>query len=93
MNLSSASFSKSVWGMASAIALAVVLSIAGCRHPDDGAAVSTAGPPAAVAVVSRAPLSNTLEVAGEVLPFQVVELHAKVAEAHWRRYRRQGQNG
>jgi RND family efflux transporter MFP subunit len=36
-------------------------------------------PIAPIAVASRAPLSNTLNVAGEFLPFQEVELHAKVA--------------
>lgn len=36
-------------------------------------------PIAPIAVVTRASLSNTLNVAGEFLPFQEVELHAKVA--------------
>lgn len=36
-------------------------------------------PPAAVARVERAPLSNHLEIAGEFLPYQEVEIHAKVA--------------
>jgi RND family efflux transporter MFP subunit len=79
MNLSSASSSKLVVGMASATALAVVFFTSGCHHPEPTNPVSSVGPPAAVAVVSRAPLSNTLEVAGEFLPFQEVELHAKVA--------------
>ena len=35
--------------------------------------------PAAVVQVRRAPLSNTLSIAGEFLPYQEVELHAKVA--------------
>jgi len=39
----------------------------------------TAIPKASIAVVSRAPVSNTLSVAGEFLPFQEVEIHAKVA--------------
>jgi RND family efflux transporter MFP subunit len=38
-----------------------------------------APPPAAVVQVRRAPLSNTLSIAGEFLPYQEVELHAKVA--------------
>src|SRR5450755_2084954 len=79
MNLSFASSSKLVSGVASATAFAVAFFAAGCHHPDPTNPVSSAGPPAAVAVVSRAPLSNTLEVAGEFLPFQEVELHAKVA--------------
>lgn len=36
-------------------------------------------PIAPIAIATRAPLSNTLDVAGEFLPFQEVELHAKVA--------------
>jgi len=36
-------------------------------------------PRAAVVKVRRAPLSNTLSIAGEFLPYQEVELHAKVA--------------
>ncbi len=36
-------------------------------------------PKAAIAVVSRAPVANTLSVAGEFLPLQEVEIHAKVA--------------
>ena len=79
MNLSSASSSKLVVGIASAIVPVGVFFIAGCNHPDNPGPVSTVSPPAAVAVVSRAPLSNTLQVAGEFLPFQEVELHAKVA--------------
>jgi RND family efflux transporter MFP subunit len=79
MNLSSASSSKLVAGMASATALAVVFFTSGCHHPDPTNSVPSAGSPAAVAIVSRAPLSNTLEVAGEFLPLQEVELHAKVA--------------
>lgn len=36
-------------------------------------------PIAPVAVATRVPLTNTLNVAGEFVPFQEVELHAKVA--------------
>lgn len=36
-------------------------------------------PVAPIATVTRAPLSNTLDVAGEFIPYQEVELHAKVA--------------
>ncbi len=36
-------------------------------------------PRAAIAVVNRAPISNDLSVAGEFLPMQEVEIHAKVA--------------
>lgn len=52
----------------------------GCRHADEGQKESAQTfPIASIAVVSRASLSNTLNVAGEFLPFQEVELHAKVA--------------
>lgn len=36
-------------------------------------------PRAAIALVKREPLANTLSVAGEFLPYQEVEIHAKVA--------------
>src|SRR5579884_427348 len=36
-------------------------------------------PRAAIAVVKRQPLASTLSVAGEFLPYQEVEIHAKVA--------------
>src|ERR1700746_2015988 len=36
-------------------------------------------PAAAVTVVQRTSVSNTLSIAGEFLPYQEVELHAKVA--------------
>lgn len=35
--------------------------------------------PAAVAVVKRAPIGNTFSVAGEFVPYQEIEVHAKVA--------------
>ncbi|HEV2644975.1 MAG TPA: efflux RND transporter periplasmic adaptor subunit [Acidobacteriaceae bacterium] len=56
------------------------LAVTGCHRPNGDENIAPAGPPpAAVAAVVRAPLSNTLVVAGEFLPFQEVELHAKVA--------------
>jgi RND family efflux transporter MFP subunit len=53
----------------------------GCEHSGGSApSVSTdVAPRAAVVQVRRAPLSNTLSIAGEFLPYQEVELHAKVA--------------
>jgi len=53
----------------------------GCGHGEgSGGAVSADAPPrAAVVQVRRAPVSNTLSIAGEFLPYQEVELHAKVA--------------
>ena len=35
--------------------------------------------PAAIAVAKRAPIGNTFSVAGEFLPYQEIEVHAKVA--------------
>jgi RND family efflux transporter MFP subunit len=53
----------------------------GCGHSGDSFTVASAvdAPRAAVVQVRRAPLSNTLSIAGEFLPYQEVELHAKVA--------------
>jgi RND family efflux transporter MFP subunit len=53
----------------------------GCGHGEGaGGSVSADAPPrAAVVQVRRAPLSNTLSICGEFLPYQEVELHAKVA--------------
>lgn len=52
----------------------------GCRHSDDPAAASPSEVRTApVATAVRAPLSNQLDVAGEFVPFQEIELHAKVA--------------
>ena len=49
----------------------------GCRRSQP--AVQNALPAAVVVHAGRSPLSNRLEVAGEFLPFQEVEIHAKVA--------------
>src|SRR6202140_2559089 len=61
--------------------VAVLLALAGCGHSGGSAASvsADAAPRAAVVKVRRAPLSNTLTIAGEFLPYQEVELHAKVA--------------
>ena len=62
--------------------------IAGCTGANVGCGDSRGSAPsasadvarqAAVVQVRRAPLSNTLSIAGEFLPYQEVELHAKVA--------------
>jgi len=50
---------------------------AGCHRSESSAQISL--PVARVVRVGRTPLSNRLEVAGEFLPFQEVEIHAKVA--------------
>src|ERR1700675_1557542 len=69
-------------GMAVLAAIAVLpIGTTGCEHSGGSAAtVSADAPPRAQAVkVRRAPQSNTLSIAGEFLPYQEVELHAKVA--------------
>jgi RND family efflux transporter MFP subunit len=70
-------------GVVAAIVLIGVCIVAtqGCGHSGDSAgSVSADAPtPAAVVQARRAPLSNTLSIAGEFLPYQEVELHAKVA--------------
>jgi RND family efflux transporter MFP subunit len=53
--------------------------VAGCRRHDVANDSSQAKPLAVVAVATRSPLQNKLNVAGEFLPMQQVELHAKVA--------------
>src|SRR5271169_2032969 len=68
---------------AAAIALiAVCVVFAGsCGHTGASSSSVAADTPqrAAVVQVRRAPLSNTLSIAGEFVPYQEVELHAKVA--------------
>jgi len=49
----------------------------GCPQSQSSSPITL--PTAPVALVGRAPLSNRLEVAGELLPYQEVEIHAKVA--------------
>jgi len=49
----------------------------GCHQSQSSAQITL--PAAPVVRVGRKPLSNRLEVAGEFLPFQEVEIHAKVA--------------
>jgi RND family efflux transporter MFP subunit len=60
---------------------ACLVAVTGCGHSSGSSpSVSAEAPPrAAVVQVRRAPLSNTLSIAGEFLPYQEVELHAKVA--------------
>jgi RND family efflux transporter MFP subunit len=68
-------------GAATFAMAALCLGVEGCGRSDgtSGTASADAVPRAAVVQVRRAPLSNTLSIAGEFLPFQEVELHAKVA--------------
>lgn len=55
-----------------------LIALCGCNHAAQQSAV-TINPIAPVVSASRATLANTLSVAGEFLPYQEVELHAKVA--------------
>lgn len=57
----------------------LLLASAGCHRSDKIDAAAGPFPIAPIAVASRAPLMNTLNVAGEFLPLQEVDLHAKVA--------------
>jgi len=68
-------------GAATFALAALCLGVEGCGRSDgtSGAVSADAVARAAVVQVRRAPLSNTLSIAGEFLPFQEVELHAKVA--------------
>jgi RND family efflux transporter MFP subunit len=62
-----------------AIAVCVAGAVGCGRSGDSSHAVSADAPAtAAVVKVKRTPLSNTLSIAGEFLPYQEVELHAKV---------------
>ncbi|MEO7027928.1 MAG: efflux RND transporter periplasmic adaptor subunit [Acidobacteriaceae bacterium] len=63
------------------LSLPIILLVStGCHHSDKNDEAAAANLPIApIALASRAPLTNTLNVAGEFLPLQEVELHAKVA--------------
>src|SRR6185312_4303795 len=60
------------------IAAALCFMAVACKSNNPSATENTT-PPASVVAVTRATLANTLTVAGEFLPYQEVELHAKVA--------------
>jgi len=55
-----------------------LIALCGCNHAAQQSAVAM-NPIAPVVPASRATLANTLTVAGEFIPYQEVELHAKVA--------------
>ena len=66
------------------LALPLAAGCAGCRHTTNVSAETTASadaslPVAPVVSPSRQALSNQLQVAGELLPYQQVQLHAKVS--------------
>ncbi len=48
-------------------------------NTEANSAQKTGAPKVAVAIVKREPVTNTYSIAGEFLPYQEVELHAKVA--------------
>jgi RND family efflux transporter MFP subunit len=56
-----------------------ILVVGRVRASTNTHSATTVIPRAAVALVKREPLSNTLSVAGEFYPYQEVEIHAKVA--------------
>jgi RND family efflux transporter MFP subunit len=58
--------------------LSLLFLAAGC-HSGDKLSPASQTRVAPVAIANREPLANTLRVAGEFLPFQEIELHAKVA--------------
>ena len=68
---------------ACAVALIVILAWLGFRHErteaDDNARASSGVPVAAVVRVTRGTLGSPLVVAGAFIPFQDVDVHAKVA--------------
>lgn len=69
-------------GVAAIALIAVCIGAAdGCGHSGGSSASVSAdvAPRAAVVQVRRAPLSKTLSIAGEFLPYQEVELQAEVA--------------
>jgi RND family efflux transporter MFP subunit len=77
---------KSLLVLSHRVGLAALIAICLAAAEGCGESGNAAGPvsaekatPAAVVQVRRAPLSNTLSIAGEFLPYQEVELHAKVA--------------
>ncbi|MCU1297808.1 MAG: secretion protein HlyD [Acidobacteriaceae bacterium] len=74
---------KRYWILGTALLalLAVCVATTGCGHSGEASESVSANavPRAAVVQARRAPLSNTLSIAGEFLPYQEVELHAKVA--------------
>lgn len=65
--------------LVSITALSVVAAMVLRPRPTSAVVPSSSAPVAATVAVMRAPVSNTLSIAGEFLPWQEVELHGKVA--------------
>ncbi len=64
-----------------AVVLSMIAIVTGCERSKSVSASSSGdeAPRAAVVQARRSPISTTLSIAGEFLPYQEVELHAKVA--------------
>jgi len=60
-----------------ALCLLVIAPLAGCGRTDSSEHVSAV--PAAVAVAQRTAIGNSFSVAGEFVPYQEIEMHAKVS--------------
>lgn len=68
------------WHVLALLALPAAAGSVGCRHTEVSAqATKSSEAVAPVVLPKRAALSNRLDVAGELLPYQEVELHAKVS--------------
>ena len=72
-------YAISIAGIALICLIAVLVISARVRASTPLSAGGRVVPRAAVALVRRGTIANTLSIAGEFLPFQEVELHAKVA--------------
>ncbi len=75
-------FSPTLIGIiVSAVIVVLLAAVTGCGHSGGTSTTvsADAAPRAAVVKVRRTPLSNSFSIAGEFLPYQEVELHAKVA--------------
>ena len=70
---------RPIQGAALCLSALLCAALPGCRHADSTSTPQDSAPVAPVAEVERGSLSNSLDVAGEFMPYQEVELHAKVA--------------
>jgi len=81
-----------------AVALVLTVLLFGCASSNKAEAQNTAGPvPAAVVKVTRGNISSNLQIASEFLPFQEIDVYAKVSGyiqklyVDWGTHVRQGQ--